>query len=239
MLRGHIAVCAVGASMLGFCGGTAVAEMGRCAPAAFDLICGTGDDAVRAIVKTISPSRRLAFAWRLMNKPPTDIPEQDDPALENLIVRLDDGAVLATSHGSYWDLGTKIAKAYLITAWSPDSRLLVKIEQRVQSASAEVFSFVENDAATGPFDLVKVIEPAIQAKDASAGSSSLVFSAHPATTIDDQGLLHTVVYTRYEDATEGTRYEVVVRIERSANAIDAKIASLKPFGGASISIIVH
>lgn len=191
MVRRNIAVCAVSLSMLAFCAERASAEMGPCAPADFDLICGSGDGAARAIVKTISPSRRLAFAWRLTNKPPGNIPEQDDPALENLIVRLDDGTALAKSHGSYWDLSTKIAKAYLMTAWSPDSRLLVKIEQRAQSASAEIFSFTEDDATTGPFNLVKVIEPALQAKmpKANTGNSTVAFSAHPATTIDDQGLL--------------------------------------------------
>src|SRR5258708_27186019 len=98
-------------------------------PATFDLICGSGDGAARVIVKTISPSKRLAFAWRLANRPPIDRPEKSDPNLENLIVRIADGTVLAKSHGAYWDLSTKIAKAYLITAWSPDSRLLVKVEQ--------------------------------------------------------------------------------------------------------------
>jgi hypothetical protein len=241
VIRPSLVVYAVGLSMLAFCTERALAEMGPCAPAIFDFICGSGDGAARAIVKTISPSRRLAFAWRLANKPPGDIPEQDDPALENLIVRLGDGTALAKSHGSYWDLSTKIAKAYLMTAWSPDSRLLVKIEQRAQSASAEIFSFAEDDATTGPLDLVKVIEPALQEKmqSVNSGSSSLVFSAHPATTIDDQGLLHTVVFVRQEDATEGPRYAAVVQITRSTNAIDAKIVSVTPFDGASISIIVH
>jgi hypothetical protein len=227
--------------MLAFCAERASAEMGPCAPADFDLICGSGDGAALAIVKTISPSRRLAFAWRLTNKPPGNIPEQDDPALENLIVRLDDGTALAKSHGSYWDLSTKIAKAYLMTAWSPDSRLLVKIEQRAQSASAEIFSFTEDDATTGPFNLVKVIEPALQAKmpKANTGNSTVAFSAHPATTIDDQGLLHTVVSVMQEDGTEGPRYAAVVQVMRSTNAIDAKVLSVTPFDGISISITVH
>src|SRR6202042_2599135 len=85
---------------------TAAAEMGPCRPATFDLICGSGDGAARVIVKTISPSKRLAFAWRLADRPPTDRPAEGDPNLENLIIRIADGAVLARSHGSYWDLST-------------------------------------------------------------------------------------------------------------------------------------
>lgn len=224
MVRPNLATYAVVLSMLAFCVERASAEMGPCVPVIFDLICGSGDGAARAIVKTISPSRRLAFAWQLTNKPPGNIPEQDDPALENLIVRLDDGTALAKSHGSYWDL-----------------RLLVKIEQRAQSASAEIFSFTEDDATTGPFNLVKVIEPALQAKmpKANTGNSTVAFSAHPATTIDDQGLLHTVVSVIQEDGTEGPRYAAVVQVMRSTNAIDAKVVSVMPFDGISISITVH
>ena len=87
--------------------GSAPAEMGPCRPADFDLICGSGDGAARTIIKTISPSKHLTFAWRLANRPPTDRPEENDPNLENLIVRIADGAVLAKSRGAYWDLSTR------------------------------------------------------------------------------------------------------------------------------------
>jgi hypothetical protein len=121
----------------------AAAEMGPCKPANFDLLCGSGDGAAHAIVKTISPSKRLAFAWRLANQPPTNVPGEHNPELENFVVRIADGAVLAKSGGSYWDLSTKIAKAYLMTAWSPDSHLLVKLEQRADFAFAETFYFAD------------------------------------------------------------------------------------------------
>lgn len=221
--------------------------MGPCVPANdFGLMCGSGNGAARAIVKTISPSHRLAFAWRLANKPPMNRPDDNDQNLENLIIRLEDGAVLTKSHGSYWDLSTKITKAYLMTAWSPDSRLLVKVEQRAEFVSAELFAFTENDAAIGPFDLVKVIEPAIQAKVEAkdAGNSVLVFAARPEMTIDDQGLLKAVVYTRrIEDAaggpTDGPRYDATVQLSRAGGSLDAKVVSVAPRAGVSISIIVH
>jgi hypothetical protein len=220
----------------------AAAEMGPCRPATFDLICGSGDGAARAVVKTISPSKRLAFAWRLANKPPTDRPEESDPNLQNLIVRITDGAVLAKSLGSYWDLSTKIAKAYLITAWSPDSRLLVKVEQRAGFASAELFSFLQDDSAIGPFELVKLIEPAMLAlmqgvKDKD--NYQLVFTSHPAMTVDDQGLLHANVFTRDQDSVDGPVYDVTVQIIRATDSLDAKVVSITPHTGASVSVIVH
>jgi hypothetical protein len=220
----------------------AAAEMGPCTPATFDLICGSGDGAARVIVKTISPSKRLAFAWRLANRPPADRPEEGDPNLENLIVRIADGAVLAKSHGSYWDLSTKIAKAYLITAWSPDSRLLVKVDQRAGFASAELFSFSQDDSAIGPIELIKIIAPAVLAQMPGVKDTDnyqLVFASQPAMTVDDQGLLYAGVFTRDQDSMDGPVYEVTMQITRAANSLDAKVVSVSPHTGVSISVIVH
>lgn len=220
-----------------------VAEMGPCVPAHdFDLMCGSGNGAARAIVRTISPSQRLAFAWRLADKPPVERPADDDANLENLIVRLDDGAVVAKSRGAYWDLSTKIAKAYLMIAWSPDSRLLVKVEQRAAFASAEVFAFAENDAAIGPLDLAEIVKPAVLAKMNTKGTdiSGLVFVARPPMAINDQGLLQAVVQTtKGEFGAVGPLYDVAVQMTTTANSIDAKVVSVTPHAGMSISITVH
>jgi len=219
------------------------AEMGPCVTDdRGDLTCGSGNGAAAVILKTKSPSKRLAFAWRLTDRPPTSKPDENDPNLENVIVRILDGAVLAKSHGAYWDLGTKIAKAYLFTAWSPDSRLLVKIEQRADSASAELFSFAEDDTAIGPFDLVKVIEPAVQAQmqaSKDADISTLVFAPHPAMTINDAGLMQATVLTISRDLIYGPTYEATVQVKRAADTLDANVVSVTPYTGTSISIIVH
>jgi hypothetical protein len=241
-MRQMAVAVAVSLSALMSAPSNAAAEMGPCTPATFDLICGSGDGAARVIVRTISPSKRIAFAWRLADRPPTDRPEESDPNLENLIVRISDGAILAKSHGSYWDLSTKIAKAYLITAWSPDSRLLVKVEQRAGFASAELFSFSQDDSAIGPFELVTLIKPAILAQMQSVKDTDnyqLVFASHPAMTVDDQGLLHANVFARDQDSSEGPVYDVTVQITRAADSLDARVVSVTPQTGASISVIVH
>ena len=241
-MRQTAVAVAVSLSALASTPSSAAAEMGPCTPATFDLICGSGDGAARVIVKTISPSKRLAFAWRLANRPPTDRPEVGDPNLENLIVRIVDGVVLTRSHGSYWDLSTKIAKAYLITAWSPDSRLLVKVEQQAGFASAELFSFSQDDLAIGPIDLVKIIAPAVLAQmEGVKGTDNyhLVFASHPAMTVDGQGLLHANVSARNQDSSGGPVYDVTVQIPPAADSLDAKVVSVTPQTGASISVIVH
>lgn len=241
MDRRHIAISAVTAAALAVGAVAGRAEIGPCTPADFDLMCGTGNGAARAVLKTLSPSKRLAFAWRLTNRRPTSRSDDNDPNLENFVIRIEDGTVLAKSHGAYWDLGTKIAKAYLMTAWSPDSHLLVKVEQRAESASAELFSFGDNDAAIGPFDLINAIRLGVLAKTHGTvvSNSTLVFAAQPAITIDDQGLMHAAVFIRMEDAADSPPYDVTVQVTRAAGSIDAKVVSVTPHAGAIISIIVH
>src|SRR5882724_1830459 len=69
------------------------------------LVCGEGKDAVRVIDDTTSPSKTLALAWRCAAGFPADGKE---PAgdIENVIVRLEDGAVLGKIGAAYWDTGT-------------------------------------------------------------------------------------------------------------------------------------
>jgi hypothetical protein len=243
MVECHTATASIAILLLAFSAGSAAAGIGPCVPAIdFGLMCGSGDGAARAIVKTISPSKRLAFAWRLADKPPNSRPDDNDPNLENFVVRLEDGAILAKSHGAFWDLGTKIAKAYLMTAWSPDSGLLVKVEQRADSVSAEAFFFTENDVVIGPFDLVNAIKSALLAKMEGAKDTSkatLVFVALPAMTIDDKGLLHAAVFTRMQDTTDGLTYDVTIGLMHSANSLETNVVSVTPHAGTAISIIVH
>jgi hypothetical protein len=215
----------------------AFAEMGRCLPDGEGyMICGSGGGAARVIAKTISPPKRLAFAWRLTNRPPTARPENDDPDLENLIVRLEDGAILTKSHGTYWDLGQKIAKQYMFAVWSPDSRLLVKVAQSVEFASAELFAFADDDSARGPFELVKIIDPVVREKLGvkGAGYGGFVFSSKPETTVDNQGLIHSTI----SPAKSGV-YDLTVQTTRAADSLDASVVSISEHAGVSISIIVH
>ncbi len=162
-----IATCAIAFTVLALWAVTARAEMGPCLSGDHgSLICGSGDGAARTIPETNSPSKRLALAWRLTNRPPTDRPSDGDPNLENVIVHIDDGAILAKSRGFYWYLGERYApRQYLRAAWSPDSRMLIRTAGSVDVPdTAELFAFADDGRVTGPFDLVKVFDPAVRAK---------------------------------------------------------------------------
>ena len=222
----------------------APAEIGPCRPLGGDVMfCGTGNGAARTFYKATSPSGRLAFGWRLIDRPPTLMPEENDPNLQNIVVRIGDGAILAKSHGSYWSLGTKIAKAQVSAAWSPDSRIAVKVEQRAGSASAELFAFLDDDKVIGPFELVDLLKPALLAKmqnATDAGDYSLLFFSHPAMTIDNQGRIHVIVCAvAKQNMQDGPHYEATMRVTRANNALAAEIDSLTPYTGVTISIIVH
>jgi hypothetical protein len=240
MLRRAIPLLALAIVLLAL--SDALAEKGPCRPLGGDVMfCGNGAGAVRTFYKTTSPSGRLAFGWRLTDRPPTVVPEENDPNLENIVVRIGDGAILAKSHGSYWDLGTKIARAHVSAAWSPDSHLALKVEQRVGFAAAELFAFLDDDTAIGPFELVDLLKPALLAKMQAAANPTdygLIFFSHPAITIDAQERIHFVVCTTAQ-GTDGPRYEATIGVARTGNTLAVNIESLTPYSGAAITIIVH
>lgn len=243
MLRCSIELAVIAFVSLLLSLGKASAEMGPCRPDDQGIVtCGSGDGAAQVIYKTMSPSKRLAFAWRLTDRPPTAKPNENDPHLENFVVRIDDGTILARSRGSYWDLGNKIARAFLFTAWSPNSHLMFKVEQRSESAVAELYSFTENDTALGPFDLVTVIKPEILTKmhvtNDAEEDYGLLFSAKPDMTIDDQGLLHVRVQTMKDNA-RGVVYDAAVQAFSASNSLNAKVVSATRYGKPTIFVTVH
>jgi len=105
-----------------------------------------------------------------------------------------------------------------------------------------VFAFAGNDAAIGPVDLAKIIQPPVLAKmDAKDGDrSGLVFVARPSMTLNNQGLLHAIVQTTQgEYGPTGPLYDVAVQLAPAADSINAKVVSVTPHTGMSISITVH
>jgi hypothetical protein len=124
----------------------------------------------------------------------------------------------------------------MFSVWSPDSRLLVKVAQSAEFTSAELFSFADDDAAIGPFELVKIIDPAVREKLGikGAGYGGFVFSSKPEMTMDNQGLIHSTV-----DPANGGVYDLTVQATRTADSFDARVVSISEHAGVSISIIVH
>ncbi|MGA3310873.1 MAG: hypothetical protein ABSD08_20010 [Xanthobacteraceae bacterium] len=241
----RIATCAIAFTALVLLILPVRSEMGPCRRDGQESsYCGEGEGAARIIPKTTSPSHRLALAWRVTNRPPTIRPNDNDPDLESLIVRIEDGAILAKSRGFYWNLGDRYApRQYFRAAWSPDSRLLIRTAGRGGVPdSAELFAFTEDDGVIGPFDLVKVVDPAVRAQMKGVKDANeyvLSFSYKPEPTIDDQGLIHASVFTETRDLRDGPIYDLTAQVTRAANSLDAKVLSVSQYFGPSISVTVH
>jgi hypothetical protein len=221
------------------------AEMGPCIPDdRGSLTCGNGVGSARVIPKTTSPSNRLALAWRLTSSAPGYQLHEDNPDLESLIVRIADGAILAKSPGTYWDMGDRYAKAqYLTAAWSSDSRLLIRMAGKGNAPhSAELFAFAQDDSIAGPFDLVKVLDPAVRAEMKGVkdvGGYTFRISHMPSMTIDDQGLIHASVFMEARDSGNERIYKLTAQVMRTATSLDAKVLSISQYLGPYISVTVH
>jgi hypothetical protein len=224
---------------------TASAEMGPCRRDNQESsYCGDGDGAARIIPNTTSPSHRLALAWRLTNRPPTTQPSDNDPDLESLIVRIEDGAILAKSRGFYWHLGARYApRQYFRAAWSPDSRLLIRTAGRVGAPdSAELFAFAEDDRMIGPFDLTKLFDAAARAQmEGIEHIDQYTFGVtdSPALFIDDKGTIHGSVYMKAPDSGKDLIYDLTAQVISVANSLDARVLSVSQYLGPYISVIVH
>lgn len=210
----------------------AMAEMGPCRPDDHEsFICGSGAGAARVIADTLSPSKRLALAWRSLAGPPTEEPS-DDPQI--LVVRLADGAILAASKGMYWNTGEARANRLDETAtWSPDSRLLIRsFSSRFSTDNVDIYAFGRNDEVTGPFDLLKVMDSALRTalkrrvKDAQRYALSI--SNDPAMTVSNGGIVRAEVMMWVPKDGPERNYTVTARVIRDGKSLGARIVAVVP-----------
>ena len=126
------------------------------------LVCGEGTSAVRVFADTISPSKQYAFAWRS----PDGLPSGDDTpsSVENILIRLSDGAVLTKLGGEYWATGQMRANRYDLTAaWSPDSRAVIEVASSRWDSDSFAYYLLDGKTVT-KIDLRALVEPAMKAK---------------------------------------------------------------------------
>jgi hypothetical protein len=243
-MRRNAPIFAVALSALTLCVSPAPAEMGPCTLDGHESsYCGEGNGAARIIPGTTSPSRQIALAWRLTDKPPTSPPAKDDPDLESLIVRVNDGAILAKSRGFYWHLGERYApRQYLRAAWSPDSHLLIRTAGRVEVPDAvELFAFAD-ESVSGPLDLVKIFDPVVRAQMKGVKTADEYLfrvTYRPGITIDDEGMIHASVYMERRESRDGPSYTLTAQVIHTADTFDAKVLSVSEYLGPSISVTVH
>src|SRR4029450_2832595 len=110
------------------------------------LVCGEGKAAMRVLADTTSPSKNYAFAWGRAQGLPSGR-DQPPSGVENLLIRIEDGAVLAMLGGEYWATGEMRANRYdLLAAWSPDSRAVIEVAN--SRWDSDSFAYYRIDGAT-------------------------------------------------------------------------------------------
>lgn len=121
------------------------------------IVCGAGSDAMRVLSDTASPDLRFAVAWRDRNHSGSAEPDVDD--VDNVLVRLRDGAVLLTLGGNHWETGELRAnRRDEIAVWSKDGRWMVEIaNDRWDTFSLRAVA-LGDDAVIGNADLLPLIE---------------------------------------------------------------------------------
>jgi hypothetical protein len=221
-------------ALLAFVGlAPASAEMGLCGPDDYaGMTCGQGDGAARLIDGTISPSKRLALAWRSTGDPPTQEPSQGD--LEDLVIRIGDGAILAKQEGEYWDTGQRHVNRLTESAvWSPNSRLMIKtFDQRFNTSIVDVFAFDADDKVIGPLNLLKIMEPALHARlrHRVKNDDAYMFwaSGRRHFTIDNRGVVHALVMMWVPKDGPESNYEMTLQVMRKGAALNVKVLSIRP-----------
>jgi hypothetical protein len=207
--------------------------MGPCRPDGHNgLVCGTGDGAARVIDGTVSPSRRFALAWRSTGSLPTEMPSGD---LEDLVIRIRDGAILATEEGEYWHTpeGGHANRVDEFAIWSPDSRLMIKtFNTRFDTSTVDLYAFDANDKLGGPFNLRKTMEEALHAalkrqrKDPDA--YSFWTSGGKSFKIDNRGLVHARVMMWVPKDGPTSYYDMTLQVAHKGRTFDAKVLSVRP-----------
>lgn len=193
------------------------------------FVCGSGPGAARVIEGTVSPSKRLALAWRAADTPPTEMPDDE---IEDLVIRLADGAVLAKQPGAYWQTveGAHANRREERGAWSPDSRWLVETAVgRFEDDLLRVYAFDKDANLAGSLDLLTPLQKRMAAELARRGidrpdsySLSSGEDDHP-LTVDRDGVIRTHVMMWQPKDGPQLYYAVTIRLGRGRNGLSVSI----------------
>jgi hypothetical protein len=211
------------------------AETGPCQPDKDGgLTCGSGLGAARVVEGTMSPSKRFAFAWRAPGSSPADDPDPDK--VENLLIRIADGAVLWSARGRYWQAaGSRSNHIDEGAVWSPNSRFAVEAtDSKWSTDELRFFSIAEDDKVL-VLDLRAIIEPAVRkqlrqvVKNESAYTFSVTwFDAAPRRlTVDNRGKITAPVLMQLPKQDRDVMFDVTVQVGEKGGALAAGDVSVR------------
>ena len=191
------------------------------------LVCGAGNAAMRVVADTISPSKDYAFAWR--GAQGLSVADPPPPGVENLLVRLSDGVVLARLGGEYWATGEMRANRYeLAAAWSPDSRSVIEVANSRWDSDSFAYYRIDGAAAV-KLDLRALVEPVMAARlppRNRQGNSFRVRTDLP-LTLDARGRVRFTAMLHVPKGETSNDYQVQVNVRTAGGKPSAQVVSLR------------
>ncbi|NOJ48154.1 hypothetical protein [Bradyrhizobium archetypum] len=191
------------------------------------LVCGEGKAAMRVFADTTSPSKNYAFAWRseqglLLGR---DIPDK----VENVLIRIADGTVLAKLGGEYWETGEMRANRYeLVAAWSPDSRSVIEVANSRWDSDSFAYYRIDGETAT-KLDLRALVEPVMTARlppRNRQGNSFRVRTDRP-LTLDERGRARFTAMLYVPKSETSNDYQVQVNVRTTGGKPSAQVVSMR------------
>jgi len=191
------------------------------------LVCGEGKGALRVFANTISPSKNYAFAWRTAQGLPSGNQTPND--VENVLIRVTDGAVLATLGGTYWETGEMRANRYdLLAAWAPDSQAVIEVAN--SRWDSDSFAYYRIDGATATkLDLRALVEPVMAARlppRNRQGNSFRVREDLP-VTLDGRGRVRFTAMLYVPKGETSNDYKVQVNVRTTGGKPSGQVVSLR------------
>src|SRR6266540_5218202 len=206
---------------------SASAEAGPCLPdQAGGLTCGECPGAARVVEGTISPSKRLAFAWRVPGRPLAEAPDAD---VESLLIRLSDGAVLSSAPGQYWRTGGAMSNHIDEGAvWSPNSRVAIEVTDAKWSTEDLRLYAIGADDKVLVLDLKAIIEPAVRKRlrRLVKNESTYTFSAFGLAD-DNRGLVKAPVLMQIPKEERDIAFTVTLLVVHKDGTLVARDVSVR------------
>jgi hypothetical protein len=206
----------------------AAARAQACAPDQHGgLVCGEGKAAMRVVADTTSPSKNYAFVWR--GEQGLSVGDPPRPGVENLLIRISDGAVLAKLGGEYWATGEMRANRYeLIAVWSPDSGSVIEVANSRWDSDSFAYYRI-NGTSAAKLDLRALVEPVMTARlppRNRKGNSFRVRTDQP-LTLDARGRLRFTA-TLYVPKGETTNdYKIQINVRTTGDKPSAQVVSMR------------
>jgi hypothetical protein len=179
----------------------------------------------------MSPSKRLAFGWRNTADGPTEEPD-DDSTLENVLLRLEDGRVLAKLKGQFWATGKMRAnRRDEVAVWSRDSRRVIEFySTRFDTDVIDLYAVGAGDKVSGPFNMLKLVEqatrPRVSASRQVQNNYSLSIDTSSVTIASD-GRIKLSASLFIPKGEEEHDFDVTLRISMTGDVPTARLLSVR------------